>query len=350
MKKNGLLLISIMAFAMLPLVITNQVSGFHLVDGYDLSGVIPYKGKPGGGGGTPTPQVADWGYMRVNADGARAATSGSVIVAVLDTGVDSKHADLQGVLVSCFSGIKRADYACDDRNVKDDDGHGTHVAGTIAALDNTQDSVGVASGHVQIISGKVLGRRGGDWADLSWAIMHATDLGANVITMSLGGDISSSQSTIDMLQNAIDYAYNRGVAIVAAAGNEGDATCSATDTEPSWPAMNNNVIAVGATGLHDGTNFVTEWTGAEDDVFPCFSNSGSYVDISAPGVYITASAAGGGVTDLSGTSMAAPHVAAMLVLLMAQGMSNVQAENYILNNAIDLGYPATLQGAGLMQY
>lgn len=350
MKRSGLLIIGIMVFAMTPLVIAETVSGFHLVDGFDPNWVQAMKGKPGSGGGSGV-QEKDWGYMRINSDTARAATTGTVVVAVLDTGVDATHADLAGVVVACFSGITRADYAdCTDRNVKDEEGHGTHVSGTIAALDNSQDTVGIAAGHVQIINGKVLGRRGGDWYDLAWAIRHATDLGADVISMSLGGDISSSPALQAELQSAIDYAWSNGVVIVAAAGNEGATTCSATDTEPSWPAMNNHVIAVAATGLHDGTNWVTQWPSTANDVFPCFSNSGAYVDISAPGVYITALKSGGGVTDMSGTSMATPHVSAMIALLMAQGNSNVQAENYILNNALDLGYPATQQGAGLLQY
>ncbi len=354
MKKfKGTLMIILMVLSLLPLVAPAAVPGFNLNDSFDI-----YKGKPPGkGGGGEVPQVEDWGYARIGAAFARSQTTGTVQVAVLDTGVDTSHPDLAGVVTWCFSGIKRGNYDCSDRNVKDDDGHGTHVTGTIAALDNSIDSVGVAAGHVEIYSGKVLGKRGGSWDDLAWSIMHATDgpdgiLGtaddAEVISMSLGGDISSSPSTIAMLQDAIDYATSNGVAVVAAAGNEG--TCEAGDVQHSWPAENAGVFTVGATGIYDGTNFVTEWTGAEQDVMPCFSNDmpAGVVDISAPGVYITATKRGGGVTDLSGTSMATPHVAAVIALLMANGLSATQAQNRIVATALDMGYPSTMQGAGLM--
>lgn len=353
MKAKGTLMIVLMVGSLLPLVAPAAVSGFHLNDSFQI-----YKGKPGGGGGSTT-QTADWGYLRIGADFARSQTSGVVQVAVLDTGVDSTHEDLTGVVTWCFSGIKRADYSsCTDRDVKDDEGHGTHVAGTIAALDNSVDSVGVAAGHVEIYNGKVLGRRGGSWDDLAWAIMHATDgpdgvVGtaddAEVISMSLGGDISTSPSTIAMLQNAIDYATSHGVAVVAAAGNEG--TCAAGDVQHSWPAENTGVFTVGATGITDAAgNWATEWTGAENDVMPCFSNDmpAGVVDISAPGVYITASKNGGGVTDLSGTSMATPHISAVIALLMANGLSAIQAQNRIVATALDIGYPSTMMGAGLV--
>jgi len=353
-KVQSIFIISIMLMSTFPLITAVSAQPeMRLLDGW--KGISTYAGKPpgsGGGGGTVA-QEKDWGYMRIGADGARSRSSGNnVVVAVLDTGVDYSHEDLQGVVIACFSAIKRADFACTDKAVLDDEGHGTRVTGTSAALDNTVDSVGIASGHVKIINGKSLGRRGGSWDDLAWGIRHATDLGANVISMSLGGDLTGFQSTIDLLQAAIDYAYNAGVAIVAAAGNEGATTCSATDVEHSWPAENNHVIAVGATGLYlaDGSGWATTWTGAESDVMPCFSNSGPYLDIAAPGVYITASKKGGGVTDLSGTSMATPHVSALMALLMLSGYTNAGAEARMYNTAYFMpNYPSTLQGHGLIQ-
>jgi subtilisin family serine protease len=304
----------------------------------------PGGGKPGGGGSTPDPQVVDWGYTRINAAAGRAATSGTAIVAVLDTGVDATHPDLAGVVIACFSAIKRADYSdCNDRNVKDDDGHGTHVAGTIGALDNSGDAVGAAAGHVLIISGKVLGKRGGAYDDIAWGIRHATDLGANIISMSLGGP-----STTQGLQDAIDYATGNGVAVVAAAGNEG--TCDAGDFQTSYPAMNDGVFTVGATGMWDGAAFTTDGTG--EDAMPCFSNNlpDGYVNVAAPGVYITSLKKGGGVTEMSGTSMATPYVSALLALLMADGASAASAQNTLENGAIDIGYPSTMMGAGLVYF
>jgi subtilisin len=314
-------------------------------------------GKPGGGGSTP--QVVDWGYARMGAAAARAnVPAGAIInVAVLDTGVDAAHADLAGVVSWCFSGILRADYGCTNRNVKDSDGHGTHVAGTIAANDNTQGIVGAAASHVKIYSGKVLGRTGGDWNDLAWAIIHATQGpdhvagtidDADVISMSLGGDISAYPDLIATLQDAVDYASSYGVVVVAAAGNEG--TCESGDYQSSYPAMLDGVIAVGATGIVSGDAFVQTWTGAEEDVMPCFSNQlpNNFVDISAPGVYITSLKLGGGTIVMSGTSMATPYTSAIIALLLADGVASGQVLSRIQSTAIDMGYSTSLQGAGLL--
>lgn len=347
-KAKGFLVIFLMVAALVPLAVSAEPT-FQLNDGFDVNGITamappPGKGPGGGGDGGSGAQVTDWGVVRLG--GFQSATG--VVVAVLDSGVDASHPDLAGVVIACFSGIQRADYDCSDRNVKDDDGHGTHVAGTIAALNNDADAVGLAQ-DVSIISGKVLGKRGGDWSDLSWSIRHATDLGADIISMSLGGDITGATSIINELQSAVDYAIANGVAVVAAAGNEG--TCDAGDTQHSWPAMSNGVFTVGATGIVSGGAFVTEYTGAEEDVMPCFSNDmpAGVVDVSAPGVYITSLSRGGGITEMSGTSMATPYVSAALAILMAGGMSASQAQTYLVNNALDMGYSSTLQGAGLIQ-
>lgn len=315
------------------------------------------KGKPpgkGGGGGSTT-QILDWGYVRIGAADARSRTNGVVQVAVLDTGVDFDHPDLAGVVTWCYSAIKRTE-GC-NRNSDDSDGHGTHVAGTIAALDNSQDIVGAAAGHVEIYNVKVLGRNGGDWNDLAHGIRVAAEgpdgvLGtaddAEVISMSLGGDISAFPDIQQMLQDAIDYARSGGSAVVAAAGNEG--TCEAGDVQHSWPAENNGVITVGATGIYANGAFVREYTGTEEDVMPCFSNEmpPGVVDVSAPGVYITSLKRGGGTTEMSGTSMATPYTSAIVALLMANGYSADQALNRLKATAIDMGYPSTLQGAGLI--
>lgn len=364
----GFLLMGAFVLSALTIFSGASVAGYdkraRLVDGLDIDKITAY-GKPGGctpwpsckddGGDPPPPednQEKDWGYQRIGSDAARASASGMVIVAVLDTGVDASHGDLAGVVVACFSGLKRADYSCSDRNVKDDDGHGTHVAGTIAALDNSQDTVGVAAGNVQIINGKVLGKRGGGWDDLAWAINHAVELGADVISMSLGGDLSGSPSTAAIVDNAVASAVAAGVAVVVAAGNEG--SCGDTSVERSWPAESPGAFTVGATGIYlaDDSGWATEWTGSEIDVMPCFSNNmpSGVVDISAPGVYITATGKGGGVTDLHGTSMATPHVSAALAILIGNGASANNAQNSLMNGAIDIGYEATMMGAGLLHF
>lgn len=332
-----------------------------------IAGPEPFqilKGKPpgtggGGGGGDPIPQNEDWGYVRMGSANARnlVQNGATVQVAVLDSGIDFNHADLAGLVTWCVSAIKRT-FGC-GRNTADDQGHGTHVAGIIAALDNSQDSVGGAAGFVEIYNFKVLGRRGGDWNDLAWAIRTAADgpdgvLGnaddADVISMSLGGDISSYPSTQSVLQSAIDYAISGGSVIIAAAGNEG--TCEAGDVQYSWPAMSTGVVTVGATGIYkaDGSGWATTYTGAERDVMPCFSNDMplGVVDVSAPGVYITSLKKGGGTTEMSGTSMATPYVASVVALLLANGVASDLVLGKLTSTAIDLGYDLTLQGAGLV--
>ncbi len=342
MKKiNSLLILAMLVTMLLP--ITSQALTFGTM-----------RGGPPIRDTTPPPQELDWGYVRIGSAAARAATTGVVQVAVLDTGVDYDHPDLATVITYCYDVVNRVEGCV---AVDDTDGHGTHTAGTIGAIDNDIGIIGGAAGHVELYIYKVLATNGGDWTDLADAIVMAAngpdgiegnEDDAEVISMSLGGDISSSQSTIDMLQTAVDYAYNAGTVLVAAAGNEGDGDISTT--EPSWPAMSNGVIAVGATGIHDGTNFVTTYTGVESDVFPTFSNTGSYVAISAPGVYITSLAPGGGTAVMSGTSMATPYLASVVALIMANnpGITPAQVLSILQTNAIDIGYDALQQGAGLV--
>ncbi len=333
--------------AMLPAI---TVSAYH----FDVM-----RGGYGNGGGyvPPTigPQVADWGYERINAGAARAATTGTVQVAVLDTGFDTDHPDLAPVVTWCYDAINRVEGCA---YVEDTDGHGTHTSSTIGAIDNDIGTVGVAAGHVELYIIKVLGTTGGDWYDLADAIRYATNGpdhvpgtadDAEVISMSLGGDLTGATDIQAYLQDAIDYARSYGVVVVAAAGNEGDGVASTI--EPSWPAMSNGVIAVGATGIIDENgDWVTTWTGAETDVFPTFSNSGPYVGISAPGVYINALWNDGTTNVISGTSMATPHVAAVAALILANNPNLTPDEvyNIMAANAIDLGYDAWIQGAGLV--
>lgn len=299
-------------------------------------------------------QVLDWGYERIDAAAARAATTGVVQVAVLDTGVDTDHPDLAGVVTWCYDAINRIEGCA---NVEDTEGHGTHTAGTIGALDNDIGIVGIAAGHVELYILKVLASNGGDWYDLGDAIRVAADGpdgiegnadDAEVISMSLGGDISSAPELQTYLQDAVDYAIAAGTVVVSSAGNEGDGDIATT--EPAWPAMTEGVIAVGATGIVADGSFVQTWTGAEDDVFPTFSNTGDYVDISAPGVYITSLYNDGTTTVMSGTSMACPAIAAVVALIMANnpGISPAAVASILYANAIDIGYDALQQGAGLV--
>lgn len=191
-------------------------------------------------------------------------------------------------------------------------GHGTHVAGVIAA--QTGNGIGIAGGcpSCRLLVAKTDGFLFGLMTDASIAegINWSVNSGAKVINLSLGGP---QRSTV--LKNAIDRATSRGVVVVAAAGNEGTST-------KSYPAAYKNVIAVAATGKRD------ERAG--------FSSFGDWVDVAAPGVDIL-STYPGGYRSLDGTSFSSPHVAALAGLLSSQGRSRPEIHRRILTTAVDRG-------------
>ena len=289
------------------------------------------QGKPGGGSSTPAPQATPWGVDKVDADLAWATTTGAgVKVAVIDTGIDMDHPDLVG---NVKGGV---DYVQDDGNPNDDNGHGSHVAGTIASVDDrgipTVNSgngigyVGVApKAHLYAV--KVLDRRGSGWlsdvaAGIDWARTNAMHVG----NMSLGA--SSGGTT---LKTACDAAELAGVLLVAAAGNSGDGSTSTTET--SYPAAYASCLAVGATTSSDG--------------LASFSNTGPYVELSAPGTSIPSTYKNGGYATLSGTSMASPHVAGMAALLWTIGTSTgARVRSALHSTVVDLGRAGVDNGFG----
>jgi thermitase len=209
--------------------------------------------------------------------------SPSINIAILDTGVDLDHPDLADKIVSNMN-------FSSSPTVDDVHGHGTHVAGIAAAM--TDNGVGVAGlGYSStIMNVKVLGDTGsGAYSSIASGIVWAVDNGAEVINMSLGG--SSPSSTVE---NAINYAWSKGVVVVAAAGNYGN-------TVPLYPAYYTNCIAVAAT---DSLDRLASW-----------SNYGEWVDVAAPGVGIYATLKDNGYGYKSGTSMASPHVAGLAALV-----------------------------------
>lgn len=232
--------------------------------------------------------AASWGVAAINAPSLWALTTGvGVNVAVLDTGVDARHPDLSGRVLP---GI---DLVNNDSDATDDHGHGTHVAGTIAAIANNGiDVAGIAPG-ASIIPIKVLNSRGqGSNADIASGILEAANRGAKIINLSLGGTDNS-----ETIRRAIANVQERGVVVIAAAGNSGVST-------PFFPAANEGVIGVAAVDSRREK--------------PRFSNFGDYIDIAAPGVDIGSTKLGGGVTKMSGTSMASPHVAGACALILSQ--------------------------------
>jgi thermitase len=226
-----------------------------------------------------------WGLIKVEAPQAWEVTTGSpsINIAILDTGVDLDHPDLADKLISSV------DFS-DSASVDDVFGHGTHVAGIAAAI--TNNGIGVAGlGYCSnIMNVKVLGDYGsGTYSGIASGIIWATDNGAEIINMSLGG--SSNSST---LEDAINYAWSKGVVLVAAAGNNGN-------TMPMYPAHYNNCIAVAAT--------------TADDTRRSTSSYGDWVDVAAPGAGIYSTFKNNGYGYMSGTSMASPHVAGLAALV-----------------------------------
>ena len=255
-----------------------------------------------------------WGLTKVEAPQAWETTTGSpsINIAVLDTGIDFDHPDLADKIISSI------DFAYSS-SVDDVYGHGTHVAGIAAAL--TNNGIGVAGlGYTStIMNVKVLSDSGsGAYSWIASGIIWAADNGAEVINMSLGG--SSASST---LEEAVNYAWSKGVVVVAAAGNSGSTT-------PMYPAYYTNCIAVAAT---DGNDARASW-----------SNYGDWVDVAAPGVSIYSTHKNGTYVYKSGTSMASPHVAGLAGLVLTtvsdangDGKLNDEVRSRIETNCDDIG-------------
>ncbi len=249
----------------------------------------PDKGKPpkDDGGGTEPPassQTVPWGVARVGGPQSGIGTSAWVI----DTGIDFNHPDLD------VDTARGANFVTRGRNsAADGNGHGTHVAGTIAALDNNIDVVGVAAG-ARVIPVRVLDNSGSGF--YSWVIAGVDHVATHaaigdVANMSLGGGISEA---VDM---AVRNAADQGILFALAAGNDGIHAAN------SSPARVNHASVFTVSAIDSNDNFA--W----------FSNYGNPpVDYAAPGVNVLSTAKGGGTVTYSGTSMAAPHVAGLLLL------------------------------------
>lgn len=241
-----------------------------------------------------------WGWYRIKADKAyETGYHGSgVIVAVLDTGIDTDHPDLAANIIDGWNFVNNND------DVTDLDGHGTMVSGIIAAVANNGIGIVGVSPNVSIMPLKVLSASGGNWIDLDRAIIRAAQNGADIIVMSLGGRYSRLSAATEA---AINYAYQKGCILIAAAGN-------GNSSEPFYPAAYEQVIAVSAIDKND--------TKAE------FSNFGSYIDFCAPGVDILTTWKDGNYAYGNGTSFAAPFVAGVAALMLSK-YPQLSAENVI---------------------
>lgn len=251
-----------------------------------------------------TSYSSQYALQKISAPQGWTVTTGSnsVVIAIVDTGVDMAHQDLAGKIVPGY------DFVNNDNNADDDNGHGTHCAGIAAAVTNNARGVAGVDWNARIMPIKVLGASGsGSFSAIANGITWAVDNGADVISLSLGG--SSGSST---LQSAVDYAWSRNVVVVAAAGNSNTSAAS-------YPAFYTNCIAVGSTDQNDARS--------------SFSNFGSWVDVAAPGSSILSTYDGNTYATLSGTSMAAPAVAGLAGLLWAK--NGLTASNVSIRNAIE---------------
>lgn len=246
---------------------------------------------------TPTAQTP-WGVSRVNGGNGGAG----VKVALLDTGVYTNHFDLKNKIADCkdFTKGLMIKNGCSDNN-----GHGTHVAGTIAANTGSDGKgiIGVAP-QASLLAYKVCGNDGSCWSDdIAAAIEYAADHGANVLSMSLGGD-----TTVSIMRDAVDYATARNVLVIAAAGNDGPG-----DGTIDYPGALANVVAVAAT---DSTDSIAAFSsrGINYDTTP-YSVEERDVEFAAPGVSIESTWNDGCYRKISGTSMATPHVSGLAASL-----------------------------------
>jgi thermitase len=235
--------------------------------------------------------------------------SPTVKIAIIDTGVDYNHEDLSGKV------IKGKDFVNNDSDPMDDHGHGTHCAGIAAGKTNNGIGIAGTGFNCGIIAEKVLGANGSgqlDWA--AAAMIDATDRGADVLSMSLGGDNNSQAQ-----EDAAAYCWKKGAVLVAAAGNS-------NLSSKHYPAAIESFIAVGASD--------------QNDKKADFSNYGAdWVDVAAPGVAIMSTLPGNKYEAWDGTSMACPVVSGLVGLMKSYGpqTTNVQLRQILESNCVNIG-------------
>jgi subtilisin family serine protease len=268
----------------------------------------------------PAAQVIPWGISTVNAPAAWGISKGTgVKVAIMDTGISLTHPDLQANIKGGVNTIKSF------KTANDDNGHGSHCAGIVGAINNTIGVVGVAP-EVNLYAVKVLNAAGSGWlSDIIEGFQWCIDNQIQVISMSFGSYDSNTSE-----QDAVIKTYNAGITLVAAAGNDGAANTV------NYPGAYPEVIAVSAID--------------SDLKLASYSSYGPEVDIAAPGTQVYSTYKGSGYATMSGTSMATPHVTGVAALRIAQNPSQSPAEvkTAIQSTATNLGLTSDKQGAGLV--
>jgi subtilisin len=275
-------------------------------------------------------QTTPWGVDRIDADvvHANGETGAGVDVAIIDTGIDDDHEDLQAnVADPSVDSNHKAWVACEGPNCNypwsDDHDHGTYGAGIVDAVDNTVGVIGVAT-EARLHSLKVFDNSGsGRWSDIASALEYTADQGWHVANMGFGNDVHSS-----LVKDACTYAWQNGVLLVVAAGNDGPCTDCVI-----YPAKYDECIAVSGSSC--------------DDSFASYSSQGEQVELIAPADDVPSTVIGGYDTR-SGTSGAVPHVSGTGAHLMANGYSNAGARDRMCETAEDIGLPPEQQGCGLV--
>ncbi|UCZ53449.1 S8 family peptidase [Bacillus shivajii] len=273
-------------------------------------------------------QTVPWGVPHVQGTDVHdmGYTGSGLNVAILDTGIDNTHEDLAANVKGGYSVFDDAD---NSDPFYDGNGHGTHVAGTVGAIDNDLGVLGVAH-STNLYAVKVLNNDGsGSYAGIAEGIEWSIQNDMDIINMSLGGSQSSS-----ILEEFSNLAYEEGVLVVAAAGNSGNR--GGNNDTVGYPANYESVIAVAA--VDENNNRAT------------FSSTGPAVELSAPGVSVLSTVPGDGYDSYNGTSMASPHVAGVAALVWEAnpGLSNVELRELLQETAVDLG-ASHQYGHGLVQ-
>lgn len=289
-----------------------------------------FMGKPGGGGGGGA-QVVPWGVARIGAT-SNAHTGAGVHVYIIDTGIDSDHPDLAAHISNGFAAVNCKGRTC-NQSWDDDNGHGTHVSGSAAAIDNSTGVVGVAPNAtlhaIKVLNSQGSGSISNIVAGIDWMTAEVSARGqAAVANMSLGGGGSktgtcsnSGFTGTDTFHRAICNAKNAGVVFAVAAGNDG------ADAETSTPAAYDDaVITVSATQQGDNWPTWSNWGNGNP------GGASAPVAIAAPGVSILSTWNNGGTNTISGTSMASPHVAGAAALFLSG--SNQPASGAAFSNTL----------------
>ncbi|MGW6383136.1 S8 family serine peptidase [Peribacillus butanolivorans] len=257
--------------------------------------------------------IDQWHHKKLGTQAAWTKTMGSkeMVVAIIDDGIDRNHEDLKGKIDRPYDAVRNR------KNIVPVGEHGTHIAGIIAgSANNDLGGTGVAP-NIKIMPINVFNGKYADTADIIEAIHYAVQQGADIINMSLG-----ETSYSEALNKAVQEAYNKGLLIVAAAGNEGDMGKS---VQRVYPAAFSHVISVAATDSKDKRT--------------SYSNYHSTVDIAAPGDYILSTLPNNRYGWMSGTSMATPMVAGVAALIWSNEpkLTKYEVEYRLYDSAIDLG-------------